>query len=63
MDKEIMISDFRKATDITPNIKMRMRKNQEILLIVLGRICRFKECDFGDVVEYIYDNESSEGDR
>ena len=40
-----------------------MRKNQEILLIVLGRICRFKECDFGDVVEYIYDNESSEGDR
>lgn len=36
----------------------RMGKNQDVSLAVLGRICDFLECDFGDVVEYIHDNES-----
>lgn len=30
----------------------RMRKDQDVSLAVLGRICDCLECDFGDIVEY-----------
>ena len=41
----------------------RMRKDQDVSLAVLGRICDCLECDFGDVVEYIHDNESSKDNK
>lgn len=41
----------------------RMRKDQDVSLAVLGRICDCLECNFGDVVEYIHDNESFKGNK
>ncbi len=61
IDKDMSASNLRKATDIAPNTMTRMRKNQEVSLTVLERICHCMQCDFGDIVEYIEDDSKKEG--
>ena len=66
IDKKINKSQLCKKIKISSSTmaKMtRMRKDQDVSLAVLGRICDCLECDFGDVVEYIHDNESSKDNK
>lgn len=63
IDKKMSASELRKIAEIAPNTMTRMRKNKDVSLAVLGRICDCLECDFGDVVEYIRDNESSKDNK
>ena len=63
IDKKMSASELRKNAEIAPNTMTRMRKDQDVSLAVLGRICDCLECDFGDVVEYIRDNESSKENK
>lgn len=63
IDKKMSASELRKIAEIAPNTMTRMRKDQDVSLAVLGRICDCLECDFGDVVEYIRDNESSKDNK
>lgn len=63
MDKKMSASELRKNAEIAPNTMTRMRKDQDVSLAVLGRICDCLDCDFGDVVEYIHDNESSKDNK
>lgn len=63
IDKKMSASELRKIAEIAPNTMTRMRKDQDVSLAVLGRICDCLECDFGDVVEYIRDNESSKENK
>lgn len=59
IDKKMSASELRKEASIAPNTLTKMRKEQEVSLIVLGRICDCLQCDFGDVIEYIRDEEIS----
>lgn len=52
IDKNMSASEMRKATKIAPNTLTRMRKEQEVSLNVLGKICKVLDCDFGDIIEY-----------
>lgn len=52
---------MRKAADIAPNTLTRMRKDKEVTLTVLSRICNVLDCDFGDIVEYIKDEGKNDG--
>lgn len=52
IDKKMNASELRKKADISPNTMTKMRKEQEVSLAILGRICESLECDFGDIVEY-----------
>lgn len=63
IDKEMSIADLRKVAEIAPNTITRMKKNQEVTLTVLGRICKVLKTDFGDVVEYIQDEPDEESFR
>ena len=63
IDKKMRASELRKNAEIAPNTMTRMRKDQDVSLAVLGRICDCLECDFGDIVEYIHDNESSKDNK
>ena len=53
IDKKISAAEIRRKADIAPNTMTRMRKDQEVTLTVLGRICEILDCDFGDIMEYI----------
>ena len=52
IDKRISASEMRKAAEIAPNTLTRIRKEQEVSLTVLGKICNVLDCDFGDILEY-----------
>lgn len=52
IDKKMSQADMRRAAGIAPNTLTRMKKDEEVTLEVLGRICKALDCDFGDIVEY-----------
>ena len=60
IDKRISQTDMRKVTGIAPNTLTKMKKDEDVSLRVLGKICKALDCDFKDVVEYIKDEEVSE---
>lgn len=57
IDKKITTSELRKLADIAPNTLTRMKKDQEVTMQVLERICCVLDADFGDIVEYYPDKE------
>lgn len=61
IDKKMSQAEMRRAADIAPNTLTRMRKNEEVTLTVLSRICSVLDCDFGDIVEYINEEEKNDG--
>lgn len=56
IDKGISKSDLRKKIELAPNTLTKLNKNEEVALTVLERICKELRVDFGDIIEYIEDN-------
>ena len=52
IDKDMSVAEMRKAADIAPNTVTRMKKNQDVTMTVLEKICDVLDADFGDIVEY-----------
>lgn len=52
IDKNMSVTEMRRAADIAPNTVTRMRKDQEVTMTVLEKICEVLDADFGDIVEY-----------
>lgn len=46
-------ADLRKKGDIAPNTMTRMRKDKEVSIQVLERICKVLNIDFGEIIEYM----------
>lgn len=44
---------MRKSIGISPNTLTKMNKDEEVALTVLGKICNELDCDFGEVVSYL----------
>jgi len=44
-------------TDITSTTMAKMGKELPVSLEILGRICRALDCNIGDIVDYIPDEE------
>ena len=57
IDKKMSTAELRKAADIAPNTLTRMKKDQEVTMQVLERICQVLQTDFGEIIEYHPDNE------
>ena len=53
VDKKMSKADLRKAANIAPNTMTKLRRDQEVSLSVLGRICAVLNVNFGDIVDYI----------
>ena len=58
VDKKMSKADLRKAAGIAPNIMTRLRRDEEVTLAVLNKICSALEVDIGDVMEFVPDSES-----
>lgn len=52
IDKKISAADLRKEADIAPNTLTRLKRDQEVSMQVLERICDVLQSDFCDIVEY-----------
>lgn len=58
IDRKMTAATLRKETEIAPNTMTRMKKEQEVTLSVLGRICNVLDVDFGDIIEYVPEDEN-----
>ena len=55
VDKKMSKADLRKAADIAPNTMKKLRRDEPVNLAILGRICKALNCDYGDIMQYIDD--------
>ena len=55
IDKKINKVTLRDAVSITPTTLSRLSKGQNVSMDVLGRICKYLDCNIGDIVDYIKD--------
>lgn len=53
VDKKMSKADLRKAAGIAPNTMTRLRRDEEVTLTVLHKICSTLEVDIGDIMEFI----------
>ncbi len=57
VDKKMSKSDLRKKAEIAPNTMTKLRRDEEVSLTILSKICKTLNADFGDIMEYIPDAE------
>lgn len=57
VDKKMSKSDLRKRAEIAPNTMTKLRRDEEVSLTILSKICKTLNADFGDIVEYVPDAE------
>ena len=55
--KDITPVNLRKDLNIATGTMTKLRKNEEVALSVLMRICEYLNCDIGDICEAIYNKE------
>ena len=53
VDKKMSKADLRKAAGIAPNTMTRLRRDEEVTLPVLKRICVVLDVNIGDVMEFV----------
>ena len=53
IDRKISKANLRKASGIAPNTMTKLRRNEEVTLTVLGKICNVLEVDYGDIIEFV----------
>lgn len=61
VDKKMSKADLRKASGIAPNTMTRLRRDEEVSLPVLCKICEVLDADFGDIMEYVSDRPAKSG--
>ena len=53
VDKKMSKADLRKAAGIAPNTMTRLRRDEEVTLAVLNKICTTLHVDIGDIMEFV----------
>ena len=53
VDKKMSKADLRRASGVAPNTMTKLRRDEEVTLTVLGKICKALDVDYGDIMEYV----------
>ena len=53
VDKKMSKADLRKAAGIAPNTMTRLRRDEEVTLTVLNKICKTLDVNIGDIMEFL----------
>lgn len=57
VDKKMSKADLRKASGVSPNTMTKLRRDEPVMLNVLDKICKTLDVNYGDIVDYIKDEE------
>lgn len=58
IDKDMTAVDLRQATGIAPNTMTKLRKDEEVSLSVLVKICTALNVNIGDIMDLIPDSKT-----
>ena len=53
VEREISPADLRKDLNIATGTMTKLRRNEEVALSVLLRICEYLNCNIGDVCDFV----------
>lgn len=53
IEKDISQATFRKDLNIATGTMTKMRKNEEVALSILLRICEYLDCNIGDICDAV----------
>ena len=53
IDRKMSQSDLRKQADIAPNTMTKLRRDENVALPILDRICAPLDVDYGDIMEHV----------
>lgn len=57
IDKNMLKKDLMAATKITSSTMAKMGRGEPVSMEVLGRICEILDCNIGDLVDYVKEEE------
>lgn len=60
--KNVSAAELRKITGIAPNTVTKLKRNEDVALSILGKICSLLECDYGDIVSFVSDKAFNQND-
>ena len=55
IDKDMTAVDLRLATGIAPNTMTKLRRDEEVSMTVLAKICKALDANIGDIMELLPD--------
>ena len=53
VEREISPIDLRKNLNIATGTMTKLRRNEEVALSVLLRICEYLDCNIGDICDFV----------
>lgn len=57
IDRKMSKADLRRAAQIAPNTMTKLRRDEEVTLSVLGRLCCVLDVNIGDIMEFVLDDD------
>lgn len=60
VDKKMSKADLRKASGISPNTMTKLSRDEAVMLNVLDKICKTLNVNYGDIVDYISEENPEE---
>ena len=54
VERDMSKADLMRASKIAPNTMTKIRKNEEVSMTILNKICAALGVSYGDIVEYIH---------
>ena len=59
VDRKMSKADLRKAAGVAPNTMTRLRRDEEVTLAVLHKICKALGVNIGDIMEFMPEDENA----
>ena len=53
VERDMSKADLMKAAKISPNTMTKIRRNEEVSMTILNKICAALQVSYGDIVEYV----------
>ena len=53
VDKKMSKADLRRAAGIAPNTMTKLRRDEEVTLTVLNKICTALNANIGDIMDFV----------
>ena len=53
VDKKMSKADLRRAAGISPNTMTKLRRDEEVSMAIMGRICVTLNVNIGDVMDFV----------
>ena len=60
IDKNMKKMDLLEAIEMSPNTLTKLGRTEDVSMDVLKRICAYLQCDIGDIMEMIPENEETQ---